>query len=80
MVHEYAAIDILALIFPTSVYLKLIEKRHPHEPAIAHLEEIVKQMTPEQKAYVQARVRTFKAYTEAMEKAMGQGGQRAAAA
>jgi hypothetical protein len=70
MFSEFVAIDILALIFPTSVYLKLVEKFHPNEPPIAHLAEAIKQMTPEEKAFVQARIRTFNAYTGAVEKAL----------
>jgi hypothetical protein len=72
MFSEFVAIDPLALIFPTSVYLKLVEKFHPNEPAIAQLGEAVKQMTPDERAFVQARVRTLNAYTGAVEKALGQ--------
>lgn len=69
---QYAAIDPLALIFPTSVYLKLVEKLHPNEPPIAHVAEVAKTMTAEEKAYVQARLRTLSAYTDAVSKAVGQ--------
>ena len=79
MINDFAAVDILALIFPTSVYLKLVEKLHPNEPATAQLGAVVKQLTPEQRAFVQARVRTFNAYTEAVEKALNQSGKQAAA-
>jgi hypothetical protein len=79
MSNEFVAIDILALIFPTAVYLKLVEKLHPHEPATTHIGTVVKQLTPEQKAFVQARLRTFNAYTEAVEKALNQTGKQAAA-
>jgi hypothetical protein len=72
MFSEFVAIDPLALIFPTSVYLILVEKLHPHEPVTAHLGEVVKQMNAEQRASVQARIRTLNAYTGAVEKALGQ--------
>lgn len=79
MINDFVAIDVLALIFPTSVYLKLVEKLHPNEPAISQLSSVVKNLTPEQKTFVQARLRTFNAYTEAVEKALSHSGKQAAA-
>lgn len=71
MISVYAAIDPLALLFPTDVYLILMEIRHPHEPLTAQLEEVVKRMSPEQKAYAHARVRTLTEYAGAVSKALG---------
>jgi hypothetical protein len=42
--HE-AAIDILSVIFPTNIYLMLMEKIHPHVPREL-LEEAAHQMSP----------------------------------
>jgi hypothetical protein len=72
MVSDFVAIDPLALIFPSSVYQRLVEKFHPNEPPTAHLAEVVKQLTPQEKAFVQARLRTFKEYTSAVEKVISQ--------
>jgi hypothetical protein len=72
MVSDFVAIDPLALIFPSSVYQRLVEKFHPNEPPTAHLAEVVKQLTPQEKAFVQARLRTFKEYTAAVEKVISQ--------
>src|SRR6185369_14061459 len=44
MVSDFVAIDLLALIFPSSVYQRLVEKFHPNEPPTAHLAEVVKQL------------------------------------
>lgn len=73
MFNEYVAIDPMALMFPTSVYLKLVEKYHPNEPPTAHLGDIIRHMTPEQRAFVAARISTINAFTGAVAKAMGQG-------
>ena len=44
MYSEFVAIDPRAWIFPTAVYLKLIEKFHPNEPVTAHLGKAVKNL------------------------------------
>jgi hypothetical protein len=72
MVNEFVAIDPLALILPSSVYQRLVEKFHPHEPPTAHLSEVLKQLTPQEATFVKSRIRTFKEYTAAVEKAIGQ--------
>jgi hypothetical protein len=71
MINLYAAIDPLALLFPTDVYLAITEIRHPNEPLTAHLAEGVKRMSPEQKAYVHTRIRILAEYTEMVSKALG---------
>ena len=50
MIHAYAAIDPLALIFPTSVYVKIVEKLHPHTPLIDVLRAAAKTMSKEEKS------------------------------
>jgi hypothetical protein len=32
MIHEYAAIDPMALLFPSRIYISMSEKLHPHVP------------------------------------------------
>lgn len=71
MINFYAAIDPLAMLFPSDIYQHLVEKLHPNEPPIAHLAEIVKRMSPEQKVYVQTRIRILTEYTGAVSKALG---------
>ena len=71
MFNEIIAIDPWALILPSRIYLIFVEKNHPHEPSIAHLAEVVKQMTPEEKAFTKARLRTLNAYTGAVGEVLG---------
>ena len=73
MINEFVAIDPLALMFPTSIYLILVEKRDPHGPIIGNLAEAVQQMNPRELAFTHARVRTLAAYVGAVEKALNQG-------
>jgi hypothetical protein len=71
MMSFYTAIDPLALLFPTDIYLRIMENLHPHVPMTAHLDEIAKRMSPEQRAYVHTRIRILTEYTEAVSKAVG---------
>ena len=71
MFHEYLAIDILALILPTRIYLIIVEKNHPHNPVTAILGDAVKHMTPEEKAFTRARIASLNAYTGAVAEALG---------
>ena len=32
MIHEYAAIDPMALLFPSRIYISMSERLHPHVP------------------------------------------------
>jgi hypothetical protein len=76
MMNFYAAIDLLALFLPVDVYLTSTEIRNPREPVTAHLDEIVKRMSPEQKAYVHARIRILTEYTGMVSKVLGVPGPR----
>lgn len=71
MINFYAAIDPLAMLLPSDIYQHLVEKLHPHEPATAHLAETMKRMSPEQRVYVQTRIRIFTEYAGAVSKALG---------
>ena len=66
------AIDPLALIFPTQVYLILMEKIHPHEPAIAAIQEVAKTMSNADKQFVLARAKMLEEYAQAAKKALQQ--------
>lgn len=43
------AIDPLALIFPNNVYLRLMEKFHPHVPKIEQIAEFAKTLPAEER-------------------------------
>jgi len=65
MIHAYAAIDPLALIFPTSVYVKIVEKLHPHTPLIDVLRAAAKTMSKEEKAETAANAKRIAEYAQA---------------
>jgi hypothetical protein len=71
-IDEYVAIDPLALMFPSSVYAKIVEMLHPHVPSVAEIAEAAKGMTAEQRSFVLARARILSAYGKAVEEAMKQ--------
>ena len=54
---DAVAIDPLAVIFPTHVYLILMEKIHPHEPVIAAMQEVAKSMSAADKRSALARAK-----------------------
>ena len=39
MIHEYAAIDPMALLFPSRLYIELSEKLHPQVPKSVEIKE-----------------------------------------
>ena len=41
MIHEYAAIDPMALLFPSRIYISISEKLHPHVPKSIEIKEAV---------------------------------------
>jgi hypothetical protein len=69
-IFEFAAIDPLALLLPGPVYVRLVEKLHPHVPKIAEIAEAAKGMTPEEKAFAIARAKTLVAYGQAVQEAL----------
>lgn len=68
---HYAAIDPLALIFPASVYVKLIEKFHPHVPKVAEITEAVRGLSAAEQNVILSRARAFGAHAKAVEEAIG---------
>ena len=71
MFSQYLAIDPLALLLSSEAYVRLVEKLHPHVPKVSELQEVVRSMTPEEKAFALARARAFIAYSKAVEEALG---------
>ena len=49
MIHEYAAIDPMALLFPSRLYMSMSEKLHPHVPKSVEIKEAVGRLTPEER-------------------------------
>ena len=70
-VNDYAAIDPLALLLPSSVYVIVAEKLHPHVPKVADVREGVRDLTPQEKQLVLSRARTLGACAKVIEEALG---------
>jgi len=71
MLHEYAAIDPMALLFPSRVYISLSEKLHPHVPKSIEIKEALGRLTPEERLYILQRARTLGHFSKAVEEAVG---------
>ncbi len=56
-VNSFVAIDPLALIFSTEIYLMLMEIKHPHVPLTEALAQLAKRTTVEDRKEVLARVK-----------------------
>jgi glycerol-3-phosphate dehydrogenase len=69
-ISDYVAIDPLALVLPSAVYVKLVEKFHPHVAKVAEIVEAAKGMTPEERAFVASRAQVMAAQASAVAEAM----------
>lgn len=69
--NEYVAIDPLAVLLPSSVYVRLVEKFHPHVPSVAEIQEAAKGMSAEQRAMTLSQARNIAAQAKAVQEAIG---------
>jgi len=70
MIHEYAAIDPMALLFPSRIYISMSEKLHPHAPKALEIKEAVGRLTPEERLYILQRARMMSTFSKAVEEAV----------
>ena len=56
---ENVAIDPLALLLPSRIYVIIAEKDHPHEPVRVAVEKAMESLNAEEKAAVVARARVL---------------------
>jgi hypothetical protein len=70
-VSDFAAIDPLALMLPTSAYLAVTEKLHPHVPKVADIREATKALSSEERAFVLSKARSLHAFAKVVEEALG---------
>jgi hypothetical protein len=70
MIHEYAAIDPMALLFPSRLYIELSEKLHPQVPKSGEIKEALGRLTPEERQYILVRARMLANYSKAVEEAV----------
>jgi hypothetical protein len=71
MLHEYAAIDPMALLFPSRLYVTLSERLHPHVPKSVEIKEALGRLTPEERLYILTRAKMLANYSKAVEEAVG---------
>jgi hypothetical protein len=71
MLHEYAAIDPIALLFPARLYVDLAEKLHPNVPKAIEIRQALGRLTPTERKYILARARMLSSYSKAVEEAVG---------
>ena len=70
MIHEYAAIDPMALLFPSRLYIEMSEKLQPQVPKSIEIEEALGRLTPEERKYILVRARMLANYSKAVEEAV----------
>src|SRR5919201_1986560 len=69
MLHEYAAIDPMALLFPSRLYVSLAERLHPSVPKSAEIKDALGRLTPEERLYILTRAKMLANYSKAVEEA-----------
>jgi hypothetical protein len=69
--QHYVAIDPIALLLPTDVYIDYTNWKHPNEPAITALGKVAKKMTAQQKNVACVQAKRYMEYAEAVLKIMG---------
>jgi hypothetical protein len=67
MAKQYVAIDLLALLLPNDVYVKLKSPRPPEE-VLVHIREAVKTMSARQKKAALANAEAMAVYANALKK------------
>jgi hypothetical protein len=70
MIHEYAAIDPMALLFPSRLYIEMSEKLHPQVPKPVEIKQALGRLTAEEKQYILVRARMLANYSRAVEEAV----------
>ncbi len=68
---EYEAIDPLALIFPPSIYVKIVEGKFPHVPKVDVVRKAVRGMTKVEKEVIHTRTKAMMAAAKIIEEAIG---------
>ena len=64
------AIDPLALIFPNNVYLRLIEKFHPHVPKIEQIVDFARTLPAEERKTTLKRVEALADFANGVHEAL----------
>jgi hypothetical protein len=67
----FAAIDPLAVMLPTKVYLALLEKLHPNEPPTQAIGSVMQTLSPREREEVVVGAKRVAEYANAVLKAAG---------
>ncbi len=67
---QFLEIDPLALLFPPSLYPRIIEMFHPHVPKVAEIAEVLKKASPAEREEVKKRAAAVGAYFRVVEEAL----------
>ena len=70
MLHQFAAIDPMALMFPSRLYLELSEKLHAPVPKSDEIGRALGRLTPQERKYILLRARMLSTCSKAVEDAM----------
>ena len=70
MLHEYAAIDPMALMLPSRLYLELSGKLHAQVPKSNEIRQALGRLTPQERKYILVRARMLATCSKAVEDAM----------
>jgi hypothetical protein len=66
------AIDPLALLLPSDVYQRLVEKWHPHVPKVAEIQAAAEGMSDDERAFAAARAGELRARARLVEEALNE--------
>ena len=66
---DFVAVDPLALIFTGEDYIRIVEGLHPHVPKVLVIQEVLRSMSSEERAFTLTRARAMVAYGRAIEEA-----------
>jgi hypothetical protein len=65
ILEQYTAIDPMALILSSDAYQKWVEIHYPHVPKTSELDQIVKELTAEERMKAVSNARKLTAYCKA---------------
>ena len=71
MIHEYAAIDPMALLFPSRLYNRAVGEAAPARAEIGRDQGSARSPDAEERKYILVRARMLSTYSKAVEEAVG---------
>lgn len=68
--RQVVSIDPLALLLPSNVYVKLIDKFHPHVPKVQDIVTVLKEASPAERKDIAQRTEAIVACTRVVQEAI----------